>query len=149
MGRTVSVKACMERLRKNGLEVDPGRVQTHFREVFHSLDNDKKGWLNKEELRAGFRMNGLEVDNAAMQELWKVADANQDQAINLDEFQAVWELAFVKAEIAQLEEELEQELLWKAEMNAIKELNRAKTEAKKKKKKAAAEKKMKKKAALR
>ena len=109
-GRTVSITACIDRLQKTGFEVDPELAQSHSREVFQGLDNDKKGWLNRTELRAGFRMNGLEVGNTEFEDLWKVADADGDGAISLREFQAVWELGFVKNEIARLEAEMEEEI---------------------------------------
>ena len=65
-------------------------------------------------------MNGLEVSSTVMQELWKIADADGDGAISLSEFQAVWELTFVEAEIAQLEAEARAERK-KAERAAAKE----------------------------
>lgn len=54
--------------------------------VFHQVDTDKNGWLDKDELKAAYKLAGLPTDEDEINHAFNMIDHNSDGKISLDEF---------------------------------------------------------------
>lgn len=54
--------------------------------VFHKVDKDHSGWLDKAELKNAYELAGLPMSDAEIERSFKMIDVNGDGKIDLDEF---------------------------------------------------------------
>ena len=54
------------------------RTETELFSLFHSIDRDHNGKLDKEELKAAFKRAGLTVPNSKLDQFFAEVDENHD-----------------------------------------------------------------------
>ena len=93
--RTVS-KNTRKKIRKQllaaGFGFHPELSAMGVRDIFAQLDKNGNGVLSKAELRKGFMVNTGSLDDETLNQLWRVADENFDDRIDLDEFEKLWKM---------------------------------------------------------
>ncbi|OWP02015.1 calcium dependent mitochondrial carrier protein [Marssonina coronariae] len=62
------------------------RTEKELRKLFHSIDRDQDGRLDKGELRNAFRKAGLSVPNSKLDQFFSEVDENHDGYITFDEW---------------------------------------------------------------
>ncbi|KAE9380458.1 mitochondrial carrier [Stipitochalara longipes BDJ] len=62
------------------------RTETELFALFHSIDRDHNGKLDKEELKAAFKRAGLTVPNSKLDQFFAEVDENHDGYITFDEW---------------------------------------------------------------
>ena len=107
MERTVS------KFHKQGFTVNPALLQMSIGDIFGKLDTRGTGRLTKNDLRAGFLLSEAQLDDETLNALWLIADENNDNSVDMQEFEKIWKyllrqgLARVKAEVAKLRTSME------------------------------------------
>eukprot|EP01049_Picozoa_sp_SAG25_P014581 SAG25_NODE_2630_length_1481_cov_6.109262_1_plen_162_part_01 len=103
-------------LRERGFTIHPNLVNMPPKVIFYMLAPSRRGWLSKEQLTGGFLLREGELDSQTLETLWRMADANGDNVVDLSEFEKIWAylidygLKRVEAETAQLRKTLSTEL---------------------------------------
>jgi len=61
-------------------------------EIFHEMDTDKNGGIDREELKKGFKLAGVELKNKEAKSMLDEADRDGNGLIDLSEFQELMRL---------------------------------------------------------
>lgn len=62
------------------------QTEKELHTLFHSIDRDNNGKLDKGELRAAFKRAGLLVPNSKLEQFFTEVDGNQDVCLKIPEY---------------------------------------------------------------
>ena len=106
--RSYAMDRTMSDFRNRGFTVNPVLLQMSVGDIFDKLDTRGLGALTKEDLRAGFLLSEAQLDEETLTTLWLIADENEDESVDVYEFEKIWSILIrqglhrVKEQIADL-----------------------------------------------